>query len=236
MSENPYQTPETIATDEKAIVSMSFGPVRSLQFLARFSQILLLIYIIFSLARAFYLSDPAGVDAASVDEFINAVTRHFLILLYSALFSIIFHIVAAMVISLWITKAMLNTWAFAENKSKITPGWAALWFFVPIFNLWKPYQVMAQVWDGAFKQSKSKWVIRIWWASWLSSIFYSWLVYSSWYFSGNSAEDEEYLQLQSKILNYMFTSSALAIIAASCLIYIIAKVTKVHQGKLNFGI
>ena len=31
----------------------------------------------------------------------------------------------------------------------ITPGWAVGWYFVPIANLWKPFQAMKEIWLGS---------------------------------------------------------------------------------------
>ena len=31
----------------------------------------------------------------------------------------------------------------------ISAGWAAGYFFIPIMNLWKPYQAMKEIWQGS---------------------------------------------------------------------------------------
>jgi hypothetical protein len=56
-------------------------------------------------------------------------------------------IVAAIIFLRW-------TYIVHDNKRRLgaqglcfTPGWALGWFFVPVANLWKPYQAMREAWQ-----------------------------------------------------------------------------------------
>ncbi len=55
-----------------------------------------------------------------------------------------------------------------------TPGWAVGWFFIPIMNLWKPYQAMCDLWRASSEPKNWNGVERgsilpVWWALWLLS-------------------------------------------------------------------
>lgn len=59
---------------------------------------------------------------------------------------------------------------------RFTPGWSIGWFFVPIANLWRPYQVMQETWRASAALSstdeRATWqqrpglgLIGVWWAA-----------------------------------------------------------------------
>jgi len=74
-------------------------------------------------------------------------------------------------------------WVFRMNKNleflgavglRSSPGWAVGWFFVPVANLWKPYQAMSDLWRAS--KAPDSWreiergpVLPWWWAFWLVS-------------------------------------------------------------------
>lgn len=52
---------------------------------------------------------------------------------------------------IWIYRINCNTRALrnvtpAGEDMRFTPGWSVGWFFIPIANLWKPYQVLKELW------------------------------------------------------------------------------------------
>ena len=58
-----------------------------------------------------------------------------------------------------------------------TPGWCVGWFFVPIMNIFKPYQAIAELWKASHSGSVEEWqemetplYIKIWWGAWLVSL------------------------------------------------------------------
>jgi hypothetical protein len=63
---------------------------------------------------------------------------------------------------------------------KYSPGWAVGWFFVPIFLLWKPYQVIMEIWKAsdpttdindstAWQKSPASSLVSSWWFLLLAS-------------------------------------------------------------------
>jgi hypothetical protein len=66
--------------------------------------------------------------------------------------AIIFQIIMFL---MWVYRMNKNTRALApEAKMKYTPAWSVGWFFIPIANLWKPYQVLKEIWLKNQKSSK----------------------------------------------------------------------------------
>ena len=54
-----------------------------------------------------------------------------------------------------------------------TPGWSVGWYFLPIANLWKPYQAMKEIWRASARPDKVDdaevpgW-LPLWWFLWLA--------------------------------------------------------------------
>jgi hypothetical protein len=63
--------------------------------------------------------------------------------------------------------------------TRFTPGWAIGWWFVPIANVFQPYQVMKEMWlrsetsggSGIIEGLEAPSVIKWWWGSWLIAGF-----------------------------------------------------------------
>jgi hypothetical protein len=74
----------------------------------------------------------------------------------------------------WIYRANLNVRGFGAQGLKFTPGWAIGFYFVPIMNLWKPYQAMLEFWQASqdpryWRSNKTSAVVHWWWAFWVFS-------------------------------------------------------------------
>jgi len=76
--------------------------------------------------------------------------------------------------AIWIYRASWNARQLKPDASRITPGWAVGWFFVPLLSLWMPYQAMAQTWNsshnpsGDIKASMPGFVL-LWWLFWVAT-------------------------------------------------------------------
>ena len=47
---------------------------------------------------------------------------------------------------LWTYRSYRHLSALSDRDLRFSPGWAVGWFFVPIMNLFRPYQVMKEMW------------------------------------------------------------------------------------------
>ena len=74
----------------------------------------------------------------------------------------------------WIHRAHVNIRGLGAKNLNITPGWAVGWFFVPIMNLWKPFQAMKELWQAsqnpdAWESETPSGLLTAWWTLWLLS-------------------------------------------------------------------
>lgn len=86
-------------------------------------------------------------------------------------------IAAVLATGMWTYRVNANAHTFANGLSS-TPGWAVGWYFVPIANLWKPFEAMRETW--AASTEASDWaampvptLLRVWWGCWLVGNFVS---------------------------------------------------------------
>ncbi|HLJ57351.1 MAG TPA: DUF4328 domain-containing protein [Chthonomonadaceae bacterium] len=84
------------------------------------------------------------------------------------------YITAIVLWCIWVYRANTNVRAFGAQGLTFTPGWAFGWHFVPIMNLFRPYQAMAELWRAS--RMPSNWTsvtglatVQAWWALWIVS-------------------------------------------------------------------
>lgn len=74
----------------------------------------------------------------------------------------------------WVYRAHLNVRGFGAADMPYSPGWAVGWFFVPFLNLWRPVQMMGQLWRAS--RNPADWqaqpgtpLLAVWWGLWLAA-------------------------------------------------------------------
>ncbi len=84
-------------------------------------------------------------------------------------------IISLIVFLVWVHRANYNVRQLGADGMDISPGWSVGWFFIPIANLWKPYQAMQQLWQASHTptnwRNESTGMVSLWWAAWLISSF-----------------------------------------------------------------
>jgi hypothetical protein len=83
---------------------------------------------------------------------------------------------AILVFAVWTYRMNANIHALGSNL-RFTPGWAVGWYFVPIANLWKPYQVMRELWlvsnnPADWQTGRTSKLLSWWWTAWLTYLFF----------------------------------------------------------------
>jgi hypothetical protein len=81
-------------------------------------------------------------------------------------------IVSGFLILRWIYVTNRNAHCFAEGLA-VSPGWNVGFFFVPIANLWKPFEGVRETWQASFDVANWSSVevptfMRWWWGCWLA--------------------------------------------------------------------
>lgn len=57
------------------------------------------------------------------------------------------YIISSVLFFIWLYRAHRNLPSLGANNLRFSSGWAVGWFFVPIMNFFKPYQVVAEIWE-----------------------------------------------------------------------------------------
>lgn len=81
------------------------------------------------------------------------------------------YILCAVCVARWLYRASANAHAVSDQM-KISPGWGIGFFFVPVVNLWKPFQALRETWQASLSPEAPDNVpvpttMRIWWGLWL---------------------------------------------------------------------
>ncbi|HEX6348402.1 MAG TPA: DUF4328 domain-containing protein [Candidatus Dormibacteraeota bacterium] len=79
------------------------------------------------------------------------------------------HIATIVLFLLWIHRAYRNLGPLGAQGLRHSPGWAVGWWFVPFASLWKPYQVMREIWWHSAGPGRAWTLLKVWWAAWLIS-------------------------------------------------------------------
>jgi hypothetical protein len=87
-------------------------------------------------------------------------------------------IAAAILFLVWIYRAYKNLGALGASGLEYSPGWAVGGWFVPFLNLWRPYQVTAEIWKAsdpdahvsepqAWQAAPTSPLVKFWWGLWI---------------------------------------------------------------------
>ena len=113
-----------------------------------------------------YSTLPSDVDANEIMLPCDAVTG------IVGLVQLILAIITGITFLRWIYRSNKNLRALSGESMTFTPGWSVGWYFIPIATLWKPYQVMKEIWNTSHKSNTTDHsVVGWWWALWLISNF-----------------------------------------------------------------
>lgn len=105
--------------------------------------------------------------------------------------------------SLLVTAVLFLRWVYLSNKNAHTlingnmqssPGWAVGWFFIPIANLWKPYQAVREIFEASHPEKNKKDTVRpevvpAWWGLTLTNVALGRIFFREASFSGSSIEE-----------------------------------------------
>lgn len=82
---------------------------------------------------------------------------------------------------LWLHRAYRNLRALGATGLDTTPGWAVAYFFIPVLNLFRPFQVVKEIWrwsaprvaetesgfGNSYSRPKVSALVGWWWAFWI---------------------------------------------------------------------
>lgn len=130
---------------------------------------------------------------------------------------------------MWTYRAAGNAQTKNTKMITTTPGWAVLWYFVPFFNLWKPYLAMQDIWQlsestNARSQVQTLQPFYAWWfSSALATVVAAWSTASvEWRLEGTAAY-VKVLQLGLIAAPFFFISTLLTV-------WLVKQVTQMQVG------
>jgi ABC-type multidrug transport system fused ATPase/permease subunit len=84
------------------------------------------------------------------------------------------NIVIIVLFILWFRRAYYNLHQINRTTLSYEEGWAAGAWFVPFLNLFRPFQIMSEIWKGTFRLTNNEEeeipassLLGIWWAIWI---------------------------------------------------------------------
>lgn len=113
------------------------------------------------------IADAAGMGSSST---MTQTVAYFYLL--AGLASTLAFITSVVLVAMWIHCAHANLHESATYELNFTPGWAVGWYFVPIMNLFKPYQAMRELWNTSMGQwdnfgAEAPGDLKLWWGGWI---------------------------------------------------------------------
>jgi fumarate reductase subunit D len=126
-------------------------------------MVLTALLLVFEVAETLGMFDPAMASDLAV-----------LLYLCLAVVYLVAFCVSVVLVSMWIHRAHANLHDAGYAGLDFTPGWAVGWYFIPIANLFKPYQAMRELWNasisrGEFVTGPAPGAIVAWWTTWIVS-------------------------------------------------------------------
>ncbi|HEX5620680.1 MAG TPA: DUF4328 domain-containing protein [Solirubrobacteraceae bacterium] len=135
-------------------------------------------------------------------------------------------IAGAIVFIRWLHGAYKNVDVVARPERRYGHGWAIGAWFVPILNLWRPKQIVNDVWRAGGRDSQDAepgWLLLIWWTAYIVSSF-------AWRFADNIYEGEALDDLRNGTIAIM-VSDGIDVIGAILAILIVRAATDRLDGR-----
>ena len=126
-------------------------------------------------------------------------------------------------VAVWIYQVNAAAKKLAKNK-EVSPAWAVGWYFIPIANLWKPFQAMDETWKIStepmrWKGQDTPGLLRFWWGLWLGGSFVGNLLFR---LGGSATTAGNVLEL--RVVWGLY--DVMLIAGVVCLIQIVREITK----------
>lgn len=140
-----------------------------------YTQILIAVLaIILGLIEHYLLSSYQNGIYNSLEEAFNDAQFAITLLQGVGILSLIVFIASALLILPWIYRANDNAHQLSIQNMHYTPAWSIAYYIIPVFNLWKPYHAMKEIWMVSnnpidWRADKIPLILPLWWGLWLTS-------------------------------------------------------------------
>jgi Domain of unknown function (DUF4328) len=180
MESNPYQSPAAIDNAPAGVghaVPFESGHGRAVMttILLSICMGVVVISAVSDVMQIGLLERIKAGDPGAADEADSNDARQRLV----GVSEVLVNIATAVCFLMWVHRARRNLPALGADGLKFTPGWTVGWWFVPLANLWKPFQAMQEVWWGSdpdrdvanvndWRHNASSGPLGWWWAVWIA--------------------------------------------------------------------
>jgi hypothetical protein len=140
-----------------------------------YTQILIAVLaIILGLIEHHSLSSYQNGIYNSLEEAFDDIQLAITLLQGVGILSLLAFIASALLIVPWIYRANDNAHQLGAENMRFTPAWSIAYYIIPIFNLWKPYQAMKEIWitsnnPSHYRTGKVAFILPLWWGLWIIS-------------------------------------------------------------------
>lgn len=138
----------------------------------------------------------------------------------------------------WIHRAYANLEALGYRHQRFTPGWAAGWYFMPLLNLIRPYQVMREIWNASrpgvehddslpaldMRMNAAPAPVVAWWAAWLIENFVG-------IWGARSGVEIQSVESAIRAAYANIVSDGLEVVAALLAAYVVRAVTRMQEER-----
>ena len=134
----------------------------------------------------------------------------------------------------WQHRAQRNAIELNGGGLEYTPGWAVGWWFIPIANLFKPFQAMRELWKashgGTWRALPTWALIGWWWGVWIASSVNVWVGSKGVQAGVTFGMPDEQLSLQDFAVRDRWTMAwfGVRVIAAALAIVIVRSVVRLQ--------
>jgi len=78
-----------------------------------------------------------------------------------------FRVFIGILFLMWVYRMSRNAHCVENAKLSYSPGWTVAYYFIPIMNLWKPYQTMKEIYAVFLQRSNDSKTLPLWWSAWV---------------------------------------------------------------------
>lgn len=151
---------------------------------------------------------------------------------------------AAIAFIVWLWRARQNAERISDGQHTRARGWAIGAWFVPIVNLWFPYQVVRDVWrasnpetretGGELSHVRRSGLLPLWWLAWLVALMASQI--SRRLSLGDDPQTQDgWLRYFEQVATAETVSAAGDVVAAALVIVLIRQVSRWQTAALRQG-
>lgn len=146
------------------------------------------------------------------------------LVLFAALVELLALVVAAVLFLRWQVVAHRNLAALGDREPRVGVAAGVAAWFVPGVNLFRPPQVVGDLWRAGERSAKTPALFRAWWIAWLVAVV---AVVAAWALLGDAADVAE----RQRIDALRAAATALSAIAAGLAIAVVSRATRRQETR-----